>query len=93
MALTIQACQIYSIAYLFKGINTWASSFFTALNNGLVSALISFLRTFLFEIAAILILPALFGVLGIWFSVVAAELAALVVSIAFLAANRKKYQY
>ena len=65
MALTIQACQIYSIAYLFKGINTWASSFFTALNNGLVSALISFLRTFLFEIAAILILPALFGVLGI----------------------------
>ena len=93
MALTIQACQIYSIAYLFKGINTWASSFFTALNNGLVSALISFLRTFLFEIAAILILPALFGVLGIWFSVVAAELAALVVSIAFLVANRKKYQY
>lgn len=93
MALTIQACQIYSIAYLFKGINTWASSFFTALNNGLVSALISFLRTFLFEIAAILILPAFFGVLGIWFSVVAAELAALVVSIAFLAANRKKYQY
>lgn len=93
MVLTIQACQIYSIAYLFKGINTWASSFFTALNNGLVSALISFLRTFLFEIAAILILPALFGVLGIWFSVVAAELAALVVSIAFLVANRKKYQY
>lgn len=93
MALTIQACQIYSIAYLFKGINTWASSFFTALNNGLVSALISFLRTFLFEIAAILILPAFFGVLGIWFSVVAAELAALVVSIAFLVANRKKYQY
>ena len=86
MALTIQACQIYSIAYLFKGINT-------ALNNGLVSALISFLRTFLFEIAAILILPAFFGVLGIWFSVVAAELAALVVSIAFLVANRKKYQY
>ena len=93
MALTIQACQIYSIAYLFKGINTWASSFFTALNNGLVSALISFLRTFLFEIAAILILPAFFGVLGIWFSVVAEELAALVVSIAFLVANRKKYQY
>ena len=93
MLMTLRGGRISLFSFIFAGINIWGSSFFTALNNGLVSALISFLRTFLFEIAAILILPAFFGVMGIWFSVAAAELAALVVALAFLAANRKKYQY
>ena len=65
----------------------------TALNNGFVSATISFLRTLVFQVAAIIILPLLFGINGIWFAVVIAEILALIVSIAFLICNRKKYKY
>lgn len=93
LALTTRACQIYSISYLFMGMNIWASSFFTALNNGLISACISFLRTFLFQIAAIFLLPQLLGIDGIWSSVVLAEFTAILISVAFLLGKRKKYQY
>ena len=75
------------------GINVWGSSFFTALNNGLVSAVISFLRTLVFQIVVISVLPLLFGVDGIWFSVVAAEGMALFVTLGFLFTNRRKYLY
>ena len=75
------------------GINVWGSSFFTALNNGLVSAVISFLRTLVFQIVVISVLPLLFGVDGIWFSVVAAEGMALFVTLGFLFANRRRYHY
>jgi Na+-driven multidrug efflux pump len=71
----------------------FGSAFFTALNNGQVSALISFLRTFVFELAAVLLLPILFGVDGIWCSVVFAELMSAAVGIIFMVALRKKYQY
>ncbi len=84
---------VYCIAFLVMGINIYGSSFFTALGNGLVSALISFLRTLLFQVVAVLVLPIFFELNGIWFSIVAAEGLALVVTIGFLVHCRKKYGY
>ncbi len=91
--MTVNAIRIFSISYLISGINIFASSFFTALNNGVVSAAISFLRTLLFQIAMIFVLPLIWGLNGIWIAVVFAEVLALIVSITFLVVNRKKYQY
>lgn len=91
--MTTNAIRIFSISYLISGINIFASSFFTALNNGVVSAAISFLRTLLFQIAMIFILPLIWGLNGIWLAVVFAEIFALMVSVIFLVVNRKKYQY
>ena len=93
LELTVHGFRIYSLAFLIMGINVWGSSFFTALNNGLVSAVISFLRTLVFQIVVISVLPLLFGVDGIWFSVVAAEGMALFVTLGFLFANRRRYHY
>ena len=90
---TVRAFRIFSLTYLFAGIAVFGSAFFTALNNGLISALISFLRTFVFELGAVLLLPVLFGVDGIWYSGVFAELMAAVVGIIFMVALRKKYHY
>jgi len=84
---------IYSFAYLLMGANYAGSSFFTALNNGLVSGLISFFRTFLFEILALLVLPIAFGVDGIWASTVVAEVASFIFTAACLVRYRKKYGY
>lgn len=91
--MTTNAIRIFSISYLISGINIFASSFFTALNNGVVSAAISFLRTLLFQIAMIFILPLIWNLNGIWLAVVFAEVLALIVSIIFLVVNRKKYKY
>lgn len=91
--MTTNAIRIFSISYLISGINIFTSSFFTALNNGVVSAAISFLRTLLFQIAMIFILPLIWNLNGIWLAVVFAEVLALIVSIIFLVVNRKKYQY
>lgn len=93
LKMTTNAIRLFSISYLISGINIFSSSFFTALNNGLVSAAISFLRTLLFQISMIFILPAIWGLNGIWLAVVFAEILALVVSILFLVCNRKKYEY
>ena len=84
---------IYSFAYLLMGANYAGSSFFTALNNGLVSALISFLRTFVFEIIAVLALPIFFGLDGIWSSCAVAEIASFAVTAICVVAFRKKYGY
>lgn len=91
--MTIIAIRLYSISYIISGINIFGSSFFTALNNGLVSAIISFLRTLVFQILAILIFPAIWGLNGIWLAIVFAEGLSLIISAIFLVANRKKYQY
>lgn len=91
--LTVHGFKIYSVSFLFSGFSAFGSAFFTALNDGLVSAVISFLRTFVFEIGSILILPFVFGVDGIWTAIVVAELAALTVTIIFLVVKRKKYHY
>jgi len=89
----VHAFRIVSVCYLFTGVAVFGSAFFTALNNGQVSALISFLRTFVFELGAVLLLPLLFGVDGIWYAIVFAELMAAVVGSIFMVALRKKYQY
>ena len=91
--LTVSAFFIFSFSFLFSGFAIFGSSFFTALNNGLVSAAISFLRTLVFQTAAVLIFPLIWGVDGIWLSIAAAEASAVAVTAAFLLALRKKYQY
>ncbi len=89
----VHAFRIVSVAYLFTGFAVFGSAFFTALNNGQVSALISFLRTFVFELGAVLLLPLLFGLDGIWYAIVFAELMAAIVGSIFMVALRRKYQY
>ncbi len=91
--LTLRGFRIFSFSFLFAGIAIYGSSFFTALNNGLVSAVISFLRTLVFEVAAVLLLPIWWGVDGIWSSIIVAEALAVTVTVVFLALNRKKYGY
>ena len=91
--MTVKAFQLYAVSYLFCGFSIFGSAFFTALNNGVVSAIISFLRTLLFQIAAVLILPVFFGLNGIWYSVSVSELLALAVTVISFAAMRKRYKY
>lgn len=93
LSLTLRGFLVYSFSFLFAGIAIWGSSFFTALGNGLVSALISFLRTLVFQIAAVIIFPLIWELDGIWSSIVATELMAAVVTVLFLAGMRKKYRY
>ncbi len=93
LELTRRGFLVYSFSFLFSGTAIYGSSFFTALNNGPVSACISFLRTLVFEVAAVLLLPALWGTDGIWLSIVVAEALAALVSVAFLIGLRKKYHY
>jgi Na+-driven multidrug efflux pump len=91
--LTRRGFLLYSVSFLFSGFGIFGSSFFTALGNGGVSAAISFLRTLVFQVAAVLILPILLNIDGIWLSVTAAELLATAVTVIFLVAMRKKYRY
>lgn len=92
-ALTLRGFVIYSFSFLFAGFAIYGSSFFTALNNGLISAAISFLRTFVFQVAAVIIFPLIWDMDGIWMSIVVAELMAAGVTVLFLAGKRKKYHY
>lgn len=91
--MTIHAFSIFSFSFLFSGYAIYASSFFTALGDGLTSAAISFLRTLVFQIAAVLILPLFFKLNGIWLSIVVAEVMALIVAVLFLRVKQKKYHY
>ena len=93
LALTSRAFRLYALSFLIMGFNVYASSFFTALGDGVTSALISFLRTLVFQIAAVLILPAILGIDGIWLAVTAAELAALAVSAAMFVTKDKVFHY
>lgn len=93
MNLTISGFRIFALMFLFMGISMFGSGFFTALNDGVTSAIISFLRTMVFEAGTILILPLLFGVNGIWFATVVAEAMAFLLTFIFLLAKRKKYGY
>lgn len=90
---TTRGFRFFAILFMFAGINIFGSSFFTALNNGAVSALISFLRTLVFQISAVLILPLFWGSDGIFISVAFAELLSCVLTIVFLITKRKKYNY
>ena len=91
--LTRHGFRIYFISFLINGFNIYGSAFFTALNNGMISAAISFLRTLLFQMAAVLILPVFFGVNGIWSAVTVAELCTLFMTASFFIRQRKKYHY
>ena len=93
LTLTTHAFSIFACAFLLNGFNTFASAFFTALNDGAVSAVLSFLRTFLFKTASIWIVPLCLGVDGLWCAEVAAEAASLLVTIYFLVSRGGKYQY
>lgn len=91
--LTKRGFTIFSFSFLFAGFSIFGSSFFTALNNGLISALISFLRTLVFQIAAVLVFPVFLDIDGIWISIVAAEIMSAIITIIFIVKFRKKYYY
>ena len=91
--MTVHAFRISTVAFALVGFNIFNSSFFTALNDGMVSAIISFLRTFVFKLSAVLLLPMIWKLDGIWWAGVAAEICAFGVGLAFLFGKRKKYQY
>lgn len=91
--LTTRALALYSLSFLFMGYNIFGSAFFTALGDGVVSAAISFLRTLLFQVVAVLILPFLLGIDGIWLAIVAAELLALIITVYFFIRKKDDYHY
>lgn len=93
LEMTQHGFVIFSFSFLFAGFSIFTSSFFTALGDGLTSALVSFLRTLVFQVAAVLLLPLIWELDGIWFSIVAAELVAVLTSALFLVFKRKKYGY
>lgn len=93
MNLTVSGFRIFAASFIFMGYAIYCSCFFTALNDGVTSAVISFLRTLVFQVAAVLLLPVVWGIDGVWVSVVVAELMAVVFSVVFLLAKRKKYHY
>lgn len=93
MDLTKSGFYTFALSFLFAGFAIFFSGFFTALNDGLTSALISFLRTLVFQIAAVMILPIFWGIDGIWWSVVVAEALAVVTGVIFLVLKQKKFQY
>ena len=93
LALTLRAFSIFSFSFLLAGFSSFGSAFFTALSNGAVSAAISFLRTLVFQVAAVLVFPQIWDIDGVWFSIVAAEAMAVAVTAVFLLAERKRYGY
>lgn len=91
--LTARAFSLFAPAFLLAGLNIFASGFFTALNNGLISAIISFLRTLVFQLLAVLLFPGIVGSDSIWWSVAFSEVGAFIISAVFIAANAKRYGY
>lgn len=91
-SLTLRALRIYSLSFLLCGINIYTSSLFTALNNGVVSAIVSFSRTLIFECSAVMLIPLILGIDGIWWAVSFAEGAALIMSITFVVRYRHRYK-
>ena len=91
--LTVHAYSIYAISFLFCGFSIFGSAFFTALGDGFTSAVIAFLRTLVFESTCVIVLPMIFGLNGIWSAIIVAECMSVTVSLLFLVAKRKEYQY
>ena len=92
-AMTLHGFRVYAIAFLIIGINIFGSSFFTALNNGLISAVISFLRTLVFQVIMVLTLPLWFGINGIWSAISIAEALTLIMTTTFFVRQKDKYHY
>ncbi len=93
LSMSYRAFKFYSFAFLFMGFAIFGSAFFTALNDGVTSAIISFLRTIVFQVAMVLLMPIWLGIDGIWLSLVAVEIAAAILSIVYIAIKKKKYNY
>lgn len=93
LEMTCNGFRLYAISFVVSGFNIFSSGFFTALNNGVISAFISFMRTLVFQISAVIVLPYFIGLNGIWLAIVFAEVLALLVSIFFFATKRKRYHY
>lgn len=93
LLLTVHAFRIFLMAFLLSGGNIFASAFFTALSNGTISAIISFVRSLVFELISVLVLPLLFGIDGIWCAVFVAEIGSAIMSWFFLFRQNKKYKY
>ena len=93
MQMTTSAFRIYAVSFLLSGFNIYASGFFTALNNGLISAVISFCRPMVFECLCVLLLPLWFGLNGIWWAITVAEILTLGISITFIKKMRHRYGY
>ena len=93
LTLTVRAFHIFTMAFILSGINIFTSSLFTALNNGPVSALISFMRSLVFELLSVLILPLVFGIDGIWSAISVAEIMAFIMSMSFMLKYKSKYNY
>ena len=93
LTITTNAFRIFSLAFLFIGYAIFGSNFFTALNDGVTSAIIAFLRTLVFQVLAVILLPLWLGLDGIWYSLIVAELMAVVMCAIFLYAKRERYQY
>lgn len=93
MNITVWGFRIFAVSFLFMGYAIFGSAFFTALNDGVTSAIISFLRTLVFQVAAVLLLPLIFDIDGIWYSIIVAEFMAVVLSAVFVVIKRKKYHY
>ena len=91
--ITLRGFRLYSLSFLLCGFNLFGSSFFTALNNGLISATISFFRTLICQISAVMLLPLVLQLDGIWLSIVAAELGALMLTVICFVKYRKRYHY
>lgn len=93
MELTTHAIRVYSLCFLFTGFNVFTSGFFTALNNGVVSAILSFVRTFILQAASVILLPIIWGVTGIWLASMVSEVMAGFLSAFYLAREKKRYGY
>ncbi len=93
MEITTNAFKLYAFSFIFSGFNIYASGFFTSLGNGKVSAIISFLRSMLFQLIAIYTLPVILGLNGIWWAVTAAEVCAIIISVLFITKLNKHYHY
>ena len=93
LGMTMRGMRIFSLSFLVCGFNIFGSAFFTALNNGLVSAVISFMRTFVFQVLVVLTLPLVLGLDGIWWGITLAELLAFGVTLFYFVTQRRRYHY
>ena len=93
MELTLSGFRLFALSFMFMGFAIYGSGFFTALNDGVTSAIISFLRTIVFQAASVMLLPMILGINGIWLSIVVAEFMAMVLSILFVLIKSNKYGY
>ena len=93
LALTSRAFRLYALSFVIMGFNVYASSFFTALGDGVTRALISFLRTLLFQLLALILLPLVLGIEGVWLAVTVAEAGALCVTVLMIVRKGKVFHY